>query len=38
MQEWYGSTNKNTVIGEKFLLGLDFPNLPYLIQGDFNLT
>ena len=27
---WYG--------GEKFNMGLDFPNLPYLIDGDFKLT
>ena len=25
-------------LAKKFTLGLDFPNLPYLIDGDFNLT
>ncbi len=30
--EWFGSN------GDKGKLGLDFPNLPYLVQGDFRLT
>ena len=25
-------------LAEKFNLGLDFPNLPYLIDGDFKMT
>ena len=25
-------------LAEKFTLGLDFPNLPYLIDGDFKMT
>ena len=25
-------------LSEKFNLGLDFPNLPYLIDGDFKIT
>jgi len=28
---WFGG-------GDKTKLGLDFPNLPYLIKGDFKLT
>lgn len=30
-ENWFGS-------GDKSKLGLDFPNLPYLIKGDFKLT
>jgi glutathione S-transferase len=29
--QWFG-------IGDKTKLGFDFPNLPYLINGDFKLT
>lgn len=30
-EKWYGN-------GDKFKLGFDFPNLPYLIHGEFKLT
>lgn len=30
-EKWFGS-------GDKYKLDLDFPNLPYLIKGDFKLT
>lgn len=30
-ETWFGS-------GDKLKLGLDFPNLPYLIKGNFKLT
>jgi glutathione S-transferase len=29
--KWFG-------VGDKSKLGFDFPNLPYLINGDFKLT
>lgn len=30
-EKWFGN-------GDKLTLGFDFPNLPYLIHGDFKLT
>ena len=30
--------NLDEWLAEKFTLGLDFPNLPYLIDGDFKMT
>lgn len=30
-EKWFGN-------GDKVKLGLEFPNLPYLINGDFKLT
>jgi len=33
-----GSVDKSSWFDEKFKLGLDFPNLPYLIDGDLKFT
>ena len=30
--------SRETWMSEKFNLGLDFPNLPYFIDGDYKLT